>query len=115
MAQPNSSEKSNALDREENITKGNLSAKRVVLYTYDSATDTIVPSTTTSILLTKIDTTTTSGVTYIGKAAVGSSAASAVWQIKKLDSNTLALDKTWADGDDNFDNIWNNRASLSYS
>ncbi len=115
MAIPNTSEKSNALDREENITKGNLSAKRVVLYTYDSTTDTIVPSTTTSILITKIDTTTTAGVTYIGKAAPSSSTASAVWQIKKLDSNTLALDKTWADGNDLFDNVWNNREALTYS
>lgn len=72
-------------------------------------------STSTPNYATKIDTTTTSGVTYIGKAAIASSAASAVWQIKKLDSNTLALDKTWADGNDSFDNVWNNRASLTYS
>lgn len=62
------------------------------------------------LLLSKIDTTSTSGVTYIGKAAIGSSTASAVWQIKKLDTNTLALDKTWA-GSGNFDNVWDNRAT----
>lgn len=43
MANPNYSEKSNALDREENVTKGNLSAKRVVVYSYDAATDTLLP------------------------------------------------------------------------
>lgn len=43
MAQPNSSEKSNALDREENVTRGALSAKRVALYSYDSSTDTLTP------------------------------------------------------------------------
>lgn len=64
---------------------------------------------------TKIDTTTTANVIYIGNAAIASSAASAVWQIKKLDTSTLALDKTWADGNDDFDNVWNNRASLTYS
>lgn len=42
MAIPNHSEKSVALDREENITKGNLSAKKVVLYTYDPNNDTLV-------------------------------------------------------------------------
>lgn len=42
MANPNHSEKSVALDREENITKGNLSAKKVVLYTYDPNNDTLV-------------------------------------------------------------------------
>lgn len=66
--------------------------------------------TTSPILLSKIDTTTTAGVTYIGKAAPGSPAASAVWQIKKLDTNTLALDKTWADSGA-FTQIWDNRAT----
>jgi len=45
MAIPNHSEKSNALDREENITKGNLSAKKVAIYTYDSNTDTLITGT----------------------------------------------------------------------
>jgi len=41
----NTSEKSVDLDRQENITKGVLSAKKVALYTYDAATDTLIPST----------------------------------------------------------------------
>ncbi len=45
MNNPNTSEKSNYIDREENITKGNLSAKKVALYTYDSNTDTLEPYT----------------------------------------------------------------------
>jgi hypothetical protein len=44
MALPNTSEKSVALDREENITKGNLSAKRVALFSYNSTTDTLNPA-----------------------------------------------------------------------
>ena len=64
---------------------------------------------------TKIDKTSTANAIYIGNAVIGSSGASAVWQIKKLDTSTLALDKTWADGDDDFNNVWNNRTSLSYS
>lgn len=55
-----------------------------------------------------------STVTYVGKATTGSSTGSAVWQIQKLDS-TSGLVITWADGDSSFDNVWNNRASLSYS
>lgn len=43
MSIPNTSEKSVDLDRQENITKGNLSAKKVALYSYDSGTDTLVP------------------------------------------------------------------------
>lgn len=53
---------------------------------------------------------------YFGIAAVGSAEASAVWRIKKM---VFGLDGdvtvTWADGDDNFDNVWTNRAALSYS
>lgn len=72
----------------------------------------------TTSYLTKIDTATTSNVIYIGKAALTGSAvstASAVWQIKKLDTSSLALDKKYADGDDQFNNIWDNRASLTYN
>lgn len=52
--------------------------------------------------------------TYIGKAAIGSSTASAVWQVKRLDTTTL-LDVKWADGDASFNNVYDNYASLSYS
>jgi hypothetical protein len=55
-------------------------------------------------------------VAYDGFAAVGSTEGAAVWRIKKT---TYALDGdravTWADGNANFDNVWTNRASLSYS
>ena len=53
-------------------------------------------------------------LTYIGNAAIGSATSAAVWQIKRLDE-TSGLIKLWADGNANFDNIWDNRASLSYS
>lgn len=50
---------------------------------------------------------------YIGKAVIGSSTASAVWQIQRItQSDTTIL---WADGNGNFDNIWDNYSSLSYS
>lgn len=56
-----------------------------------------------------------STVTYVGKAAAGSSTASAVWQIQKISISGSVTTISWADGDGNFDNVWNNRASLSYS
>lgn len=51
---------------------------------------------------------------YLGLAAPGSSTASAVWQITRYDvtSGVIAL---YADGNTSFDNVWNNRGSLSYS
>lgn len=58
-----------------------------------------------------------SGPVYIGEAIVGSSQSNSVWKIKKLTydgSGNLAA-TLFADGNDNFDNIWDDRASLSYS
>lgn len=56
-----------------------------------------------------------STVTYVGKAAVGSLNADAVWQIQRLTVSGSVTTIEYADGDSNFNNIWNNRASLSYS
>ena len=67
--------------------------------------------------VSKIDDTTTANVVYIGKAELTGAAistAGAVWQIKKLDTSSLALDKKWADGDSSYNNVWDNRDSLTY-
>lgn len=53
-------------------------------------------------------------VTYVGKAFPGTSTAAALWKIFKLDA-TSGLSLKHADGNANFDNVWDNRASLSYS
>lgn len=59
---------------------------------------------------------TTPTFAYFGKAQVGSATSAAVWQIQYL---TFGADGdvtvTWADGNANFDNIWDNRVSLTYS
>jgi hypothetical protein len=52
---------------------------------------------------------------YIGKAAVGSSGASAVWQIKKIVTSGVITTELIANGSDAFNQVWNNRTSLSYS
>ena len=55
-------------------------------------------------------------VTYVGKAAIGSATSASVWQIMKIDeSGDPELVITWADGNDNFDNVWDNRLSLTYT
>lgn len=48
---------------------------------------------------------------YVGEAMPNTSPASASWRIKRV-SDTSVL---YADGNANFDNIWNNRSSYSYS
>ena len=56
-----------------------------------------------------------SGVAYLGEAAVGAVTSAAVWRIKKIVETAGDIVVTWADGDSDFDNIWDNRLSLSYS
>ena len=53
-------------------------------------------------------------VTYIGSADPGSATSGALWQVKKIDSNN-PTSITFADGNALFDNIWDDRASLTYS
>jgi len=54
---------------------------------------------------------------YAGNAHPGTAKSEALWQIKKMvyDGNGDLTDVQWADGNTKFDNIWNDRASLSYS
>ena len=60
-----------------------------------------------------VDDITSSDYIYFGKAEVGSDTSDAVWQVKKFTIATGIF--THADGDALFDNIWDNRASLTYS
>lgn len=53
-------------------------------------------------------------ILYVGKSLPGTSQGSASWQIYKINTSS-GIVITWADGNSNFDNIWNNRLSLSYS
>jgi len=56
-----------------------------------------------------------SSTAYLGKATVGASQGSGVWAIQKLAFVGNSVTVTWADGNSSFDNVWTNRASLSYS
>jgi hypothetical protein len=53
-------------------------------------------------------------ILYVGQAVPGSSPDNPVWRIKRVNTSSGIIIQ-WADGNDNFDNIWNNRESLSYS
>lgn len=52
---------------------------------------------------------------YIGRAVPGTATTTAAWEIRKLLTLGNNVEILWADGDGNYDNIWDNRASLSYS
>ena len=53
---------------------------------------------------------------YVGEAVPGTAETSALWRIKRL---TFGLDDDvtaeWAGGNANFDKVWADRASLTYS
>ena len=63
-----------------------------------------------AIQLDEVDTSTT----YIGEAEPGSLTSNSVWRIKRIIETGPDSEITWADGDSDFDNIWDNRLSLTY-
>lgn len=65
-------------------------------------------------VLVKIDESVT-GTTYVGKAPLGSATSASVWQILKMVESAGVTTVTWAGGDSAYDNVWDNRAALSYS
>lgn len=53
---------------------------------------------------------------YRGEADPGTAEGTALWRIRHITiGNDDDVTTLWADGNANFDNIWTNRASLSYS
>lgn len=55
----------------------------------------------------------TSTLFYVGDAAIAAATSSPMWRIRKIDTST-GVDIQWADGNSYFDNVWDNRASLTY-
>lgn len=54
-------------------------------------------------------------VTYVGKATIGTATSAASWQVMKISVSGNVTSITWAAGSNAFNQIWDNRASLSYS
>jgi len=56
-----------------------------------------------------------SSLTYIGEADIGALDSSSKWLIKRMQKTGTVTKIEWADGNSREDNIWDNRASLTYS
>jgi hypothetical protein len=55
-------------------------------------------------------------ISYLGEAEPGSNTGNAVWRVRRItETSTGEVRVDWADGNGNFDNIFDNRESLSYS
>lgn len=65
-------------------------------------------------LAVQVDTSTTVGTVYVGQAAMGSATSSPVWQIFAVNTSGPITVK-WANGNSKYGNIFDNRASISYS
>ena len=63
-------------------------------------------------LTTLIDSTTTAGYTYVGEATPGTPTSAAKWRISRITDASGSV--YFATGGD-FDQVWDNRASVSYS
>lgn len=63
-----------------------------------------------SLLIDEVDTNTT----YVGEAVVGTTASEAKWRIRKVFINGTNTTVLYADGNANWDNVWDDRESLSY-
>jgi hypothetical protein len=59
--------------------------------------------------------TVSSNLIYIGQAAIGSLGSTAVWRIERVTITGSIIKKEYANGVSTYTNIWDNRASLSYS
>lgn len=55
------------------------------------------------------------GVSYVGRAKPGTITSIPQWQIKRLTITGADSVVEWADGNNKFDNVWDNRAALTYS
>ena len=66
----------------------------------------------------RLDDTVGGTVLYFAQAVAGTLNAAAVWQIQRITFPTPGEDDSvveWADGDLKYDNVWNDRLTLSYS
>lgn len=89
-------------DWEEHGASGDVSTGRRLKYTQD------VPN---SMLVDDVDASTS----YIGESSPGTATSLALWRIKKISVSGTLTSIQFADGNDRFDNIWDDRVSLSYS
>lgn len=57
-----------------------------------------------------------SNITYVGKAKLGTSTATAGWQIMRIEITNDGLTKIqYANGSNRFNSVWDDRESITYS
>lgn len=56
-----------------------------------------------------------SNLTYLGIGKLGTANSDAKWQIRRIQKVGAVTSIQYADGNRRFDNVWDDRASLTYS
>ena len=105
------------------IAVSDVDSKTIVLLEADPTTNRLKVTTTVSGT-PKVDSATyalqfatdsgTSTTFYLGEAVEGSATSAAVWRIQRIQTAS-GVQIDWADGDSDFDGIFDDRESLSYS
>ena len=90
-------------------TEATLELARECICAVEANTDSLLLKTK----LLQVDTVGTT--TYLGYANPGTLTSAALWAVKKVVETGGDAVFTWADGDKEFDNIWDDRLSLTYS
>jgi hypothetical protein len=54
-------------------------------------------------------------ITYIGTAEIGTTSDSPFWQIRKITKTGTQTLVQWAESTDRFSNVWDDRATFTYS
>jgi hypothetical protein len=73
-----------------------------------------LPTEETMLYTKRLDTISDS-LMYKGEAAAGSLESAAVWRISRISIINDDINEVWADGNTNFDNVWVDRLSISYT
>lgn len=87
-------------DWEEHGSSGDVSTGRRLKYTQDVPND---------ILIDEVD----SSTTYIGEAGYHTATSSALWRIKKISVSGTVTEIRFA-GNGKFDQVWDDRTTLTY-
>ena len=72
-----------------------------------------IPNGTLPLFAQRIDNLT--NIVYVATAPIGSLDSDAVWSIRRITFTGTLVVTEWADGNELNDNVWTDRATLSYS
>jgi len=87
---------------EEHGATGDVSTGRRLKYVQEVPTMTVIDEASAT-------------TTYIGQSSPGTATSASLWRIRRITSSGTVTTISFAGGEDKFNQVWDNRASLSYS